>query len=361
MAIFHLSVKSGSRNAEQSAAAHGEYIAREGKYAVKAVAELAVHVEHGNLPAFAANDPHAFWRAADTNERANGRLWTELEVSIPRELSRESQLQLVRDFRDAAIGERHAFSLAVHVPKTLDGQSENPHMHLMFSERVIDERTKTLDAETYFKRNGATKDRAWNEQTKVEEIRTLWESMANKALERAGSEERIDRRSLAAQGAQHVAEPKIGRSAPEVRRALKDAQSGQSARPLSERAQTAMQVRALRQIAQQQRGVVIELAKVREERQRKATEREVRLKRFEVMPLAELRREAQRVQPSQANPGRPAWEREWIELPEVANSANARDATAAEVGYARGRIGMAERDLAQATNAEQGYRKQHKF
>jgi hypothetical protein len=361
MAIFHLSVKSGSRGAGQSAAAHGEYIAREGKYAQKAVAELAVHVEHGNLPEFAEGDAHAFWRSADAHERANGRLWTELEVSIPRELSREDQLSLVRDFRQSAIGERHAYSLAIHVPKTMDGKNENPHMHLMFSERIIDARTKTLDEETYFKRNGATKDRTWNEQTKVEEVRALWEGMANQALERAGLSERIDRRSLAAQGLEHAPEPKIGKAAPEVRRALALVQSGRQAGQLSERAQAALQVRALRSISQQRRGVVIELAKVREERQRKVVERESRLKRLEGLPLVELRKEARQLEPAQGQPGRPTWEREWSKLPEVAASLKARDAATAEIGYARGRIGAAERDLAKAKEAEQGYKKQHWF
>ena len=158
MALFHLSVKSGSRGAGQSAAAHGEYIAREGKYAKKTVCELAVHVEHGNLPEFAEGSAHAFWRAADAHERANGRLWSELEVSLPRELSRDAQLQLARDFRDAVIGERHAHTMAIHVPKTMDGESKNPHIHLMFSERVIDARTVALDEQTYFKRNGAMKE-----------------------------------------------------------------------------------------------------------------------------------------------------------------------------------------------------------
>jgi hypothetical protein len=361
MAIFHLSVKSGSRGAGQSAAAHGEYIAREGKYAQKAVAELAVHVEHGNLPDFAQGDAHAFWRAADSHERANGRLWTELEVSIPRELSREDQLQLARDFRQSAIGENHAYSLAIHVPKTMDGKSENPHMHLMFSERIINERTKALDEETYFKRNGATKDRSWNDQAKVEEVRAMWEGMANKALERAGLSERIDRRSLAVQGLEHAPEPKIGRAAPEVRRALALVQAGKQAANLSERAQTALQVRALRSITQQRRGVVIELAKVREERQRKTAERDNRIKRMEGLPLTELRKEVLQLEPAQSQQGRPAWEREWSKLPEVAASLKARDAATAEVGYARGRIGAAERDLAKAKEAEQGYKKQHWF
>ena len=88
VAVYHLSMKSGSRGAGQSAAAHGAYSAREGKYAAKTLDDEAVLAEHGNLPDFAEGDAHAFWKAADEHERANGRLWTEIEVSLPRELSK---------------------------------------------------------------------------------------------------------------------------------------------------------------------------------------------------------------------------------------------------------------------------------
>ena len=81
-------MKSGSRGAGQSAAAHGAYIAREGKYDTDIDDDQAQFVEHGNLPDFAKGDAHMFWAAADEHERANGRLWTEIEVSLPREIGR---------------------------------------------------------------------------------------------------------------------------------------------------------------------------------------------------------------------------------------------------------------------------------
>ena len=77
VAVYHLSMKSGSRGAGQSAAAHGAYIAREGKYATDIDDDKAKFVEHGNLPDFANGDAHMFWAAADEHERANGRLWSD--------------------------------------------------------------------------------------------------------------------------------------------------------------------------------------------------------------------------------------------------------------------------------------------
>ncbi len=44
------------------AAAHANYIARDGQYQQRGGLEL---VESGNMPEFARADPHSFWEAAD--------------------------------------------------------------------------------------------------------------------------------------------------------------------------------------------------------------------------------------------------------------------------------------------------------
>ena len=57
MAIYHLSVKTGSRISGQSAKAKSEYIEREGKYE-KDRDELA-YSESGNMPEWAEDDPQS--------------------------------------------------------------------------------------------------------------------------------------------------------------------------------------------------------------------------------------------------------------------------------------------------------------
>ena len=42
------------------------------------------HVEHGNMPEWAQDDPRAYWRAADEHERANGSLYREVEFALPK-------------------------------------------------------------------------------------------------------------------------------------------------------------------------------------------------------------------------------------------------------------------------------------
>ena len=363
VAVYHLSMKSGSRGAGQSAAAHGAYIAREGKYAAQSLDDEAVSVEHGNLPEFALGDAHAFWIAADAHERANGRLWTEIEVSLPRELSRDDQIALAREFREAMIGDRHAYSMAIHVPKTLDGHAENPHIHLMFSERVIDARTTLLDEDTYFKRNGALKDRSWNDQEKVEAVRLAWETMANRALERAGFDARIDRRSLAAQGISRAAEPKMGKAARDVGRFLRSVKTNAPVRidRLSERAQAAISVREVRELDNQRSAVVIELAKVRQERAAKEQVRADQKKRLEGLPLEPLRKEAQALKPAGAELGRPAWEAEWKTLPEIVSADRTLREARHAVGNADAHLKEVEQRRQQVVVAEYDYRKAHRI
>ena len=97
MAIFHLTVKTGSRLGGQSACAKADYIEREGKYE-RQDDELA-HRESENMPEWAEDDPRSYWEAADEYERANGRLFREVEFALPRELNESDQVELARGVR----------------------------------------------------------------------------------------------------------------------------------------------------------------------------------------------------------------------------------------------------------------------
>ncbi len=206
MAIVHVAFKSSSK--APPASAHAQYISREGRYERRGGVELA---ESGNMPEFARADPHAFWAAADAHERANGRAYTEVQIALPRELGREDRHELARQAARELLGDRFAYTLAVHVPVAKDNLDQ-PHMHLMFSERAIDETTRGLPEERFFKRNGAKKDPAWNARTKPEEVREKWVEMMNGAMQRAGLGQRLDARSWAEQGREDLAqlvEPKL--------------------------------------------------------------------------------------------------------------------------------------------------------
>ena len=212
MAIGRLSMKVGKAG---KAGPHAAYIAREGQYANRLErGEKLEATEAGNMPAWAQSNPLAFWQAADAYERKNGTTYREMEIALPRELSAAQRIELVREFVRQEIGDRHAYQWAIHVPTAADG-GEQPHVHLMFSERQRDGIER--DPEQYFKRynakapekGGARKGygpSAGQTLTKAEraaelkELRGRWEAMCNAHLERAGVEQRIDMRSHAERG-----------------------------------------------------------------------------------------------------------------------------------------------------------------
>ena len=199
MAIVHVAFKSSSK--APPAAAHAQYIARDGQYEKRGGVEL---VESGNIPEFAQADPHAFWAAADAHERANGRAYTEIQIALPRELNPAQREELARETTRELMGDRFAYTMAVHVPLAKDN-IDQPHMHLMFSERAVDAATRELAEDRFFKRNGAKKDPVWNDRNKPEEVREKWVEMMNCAMERAGIEQRMDARSWADQGREDLA------------------------------------------------------------------------------------------------------------------------------------------------------------
>lgn len=206
MAIVHIAMKS-SASAPPSAK-HADYITRENEYSRRKDAEWS---QSGNMPDFATTSAREFWLAADTHERANGRTYTELQIALPRELSREGQIALAQEVAQKFMGDRFAYTMAIHNPVAHD-KIEQPHLHLMFSERAVDDRTRKLEADQFFKRNGAKKDRDWHDRDKPEELRKAWCDMMNRAFEREEIPVRVDPRSWAEQGREDLAalvEPKL--------------------------------------------------------------------------------------------------------------------------------------------------------
>jgi hypothetical protein len=212
VAIGRLKMKVGGTG---KAGPHASYIFREGRYARDETLERLDATESGNMPAWAENDPVAFWRAADAHERVNGTTYREMEIAIPRELSIEDRTALVRAFVAQEIGNAHAYQWAIHTPVRSSDGGEQPHVHLMFSERRVDGIERGPDE--YFKRanskaperGGAKKGygpRAGERLSREEraehlkELRGRWEGMANDHLARAGRGERIDMRSYQARG-----------------------------------------------------------------------------------------------------------------------------------------------------------------
>ena len=217
MAIGRLSVGIGKKG---KASPHAKYIAREGKYAklmkdkedlnYKGKEELEYR-GYGNMPKWAEHNPNYFWQMADEHERKNGSTYREHVITLPRELYVNERHELIEDWIAQEIGGKHAYQYAIHNPPALDGD-EQPHAHIMFSERTIDGIER--DPDQYFKRynsknpekGGAKKANtpkmSAERKEELKAMRDRWEKICNAHLERGFHSERISMKSLKEQGIQ---------------------------------------------------------------------------------------------------------------------------------------------------------------
>ena len=217
MASYHCTVRVGGKG---HAGVHAEYIMREGKYAPehtkgKSRLEDMEHTTSGNMPAWAEHDAGVFWKAADEHERANGATYREIEIALPRELTPDQRRALVEDFISQQIGHRHPFTYAIHIPQAAIEKGEQPHAHIMYSERTLDGIAR--DPDHFFKRansknpekGGCKKDSAGTKE-RLLATRELWAEVQNQHLEKAGFDERVSHLSLKARGIDRQPEKHLG-------------------------------------------------------------------------------------------------------------------------------------------------------
>lgn len=198
MAVYHLSAKVISRSAGRSAVAAAAY--RSGER-LTAERDGLTHdysrrhgVEHTEIMAPDSapewmRDRGPLWNAVEAVEkRKDAQLAREIEISLPRELTPDQRVELVRGFvRDAFVSRGMVADVAIHCPTASDGR-EQPHAHVMLT-------TRELIPQQGF----GGKNRDWNRAEALGGWRETWAEHQNRALERAGHDQRVDHRSLEAQ------------------------------------------------------------------------------------------------------------------------------------------------------------------
>lgn len=202
MALARLSVGVGKKG---KAAPHALYIAREENYMKdNDDLEKMEAKAHGNMPKWAQKEPNYFWKMSDEHERKNGTSYREHVIALPRELSIEQRHDLVKNWIEQEIGDKHAYQYAIHNPPALDGKDQ-PHVHLMFSERLIDGIER--DPKQYFmrynsknpERGGAKKANipkfSADRKDELKAMRGRWEQMCNQHLKQANITARINMKS----------------------------------------------------------------------------------------------------------------------------------------------------------------------
>jgi hypothetical protein len=209
------------------------------------------------------SDRARLWNAVEAAEkRKDAQLAREILLNLPHELSDAQRLELVRDFvRSEFVSLGMVADVAIHAPHR-QGDDRNYHAHIMLTMRA-----PTGDG-------FGPKARDWNTADRLEQWREDWAACQNRALERAGRPERVDHRSLEAQGIDREPEPKLGPVATKMERAGRPSKAGADRRAAKARNARRDELRAAAR--------VIDLALERERRQRKARQAEVRtLRRIE--------------------------------------------------------------------------------
>lgn len=227
MAIYHCSIKIGSRSKGQSAIASSAY--RSGtKLTDKETGQTSDYTRKGGVcfceVSLCANAPQEYmnreilWNEVHKIEKAkNSQLWREIEVALPKELTRQEQIETVREFVKVLTNRGMCADWALH-----DKGDGNPHAHIMLTTRSIEpdgkwavksrkvydldengerifQKINSLGRKQYKCHKEDYND--WNARERVEEWRAYWAECCNKRLSELNQ---IDHRSYARRGIDQV-------------------------------------------------------------------------------------------------------------------------------------------------------------
>ena len=236
MAQYRLSVNMIGRSSGRSATAAAAYRAgqrivdRESGLVHDYTAKRGVlHTEilaPDNTPAW-MRDRAELWNAVHKAEtRKNSQLAREIQLSLPHELTLEQQANLVRRFvEEQCVARGMVADIAIHAPSSHPAADErNHHAHVLLT-------TREFVAGEWAKR----KNRDWHQTEMIEEWREAWADHQNRELERIGSSERVDHRSLEDQGILREPQKHLGPIATEIERDGRSSHRGNENRAIQAR------------------------------------------------------------------------------------------------------------------------------
>ena len=150
------------------------------------------------------HDRQSLWNAVEQNEkRKDSQLAREAQLKLPRGLTHEQHVSLVRSFvRDTFVSRGMVADLAFHDTPASDG-GRNPHCHVMLTMRGVN-----ADGWEHYKDGG--KHQPWNKKARISEWRMTFQDYVNAAFEDAGMEDRVDLRSYKEKGLDKEPQPKLG-------------------------------------------------------------------------------------------------------------------------------------------------------
>ena len=211
MAIYHCSTKTVNRSSGRTAVASSAYRAgekledertglthdftrKDGVAHTEIVSNLNIEIDRSQL-----------WNLAEQSEnRKDARTAREWVIALPDELTTDQRKDLAKDFATALVDRYGVIAdIAIHAPSKA-GNDRNHHAHIMLTTRKAELDTDnnlilTTKAEIELSNAKRKSLDMGTTQDEIKQIRETWANLANRALERAGIQEKIDHRSYADQ------------------------------------------------------------------------------------------------------------------------------------------------------------------
>ncbi|HRO79595.1 MULTISPECIES: MobQ family relaxase [unclassified Acinetobacter] len=211
MAIYHCTTKTVNRSSGRTAVASMAYRAgekledkrtglthdftrKDGVAHTEIVSNLNIEIDRSQL-----------WNLAEQSEnRKDARTAREWVIALPDELDADQRKDLAKAFATALVDRYGVIAdLAIHEPSK-GGNDKNHHAHIMLTTRKAEldpENNLTLTTKAEIELSNAKRKSLGmgTTQDEIKQIRETWANLANRALERAGIQEKIDHRSYADQ------------------------------------------------------------------------------------------------------------------------------------------------------------------
>lgn len=218
MAIYHLHCDIIGRSSGRSATAAAAYRATckiEDRttgdvfdYRRKSKALYTEILTGANAPKWAKNRAELWNSLEEKEKRKDAQFCRSFDGALPREFDLETNKKLAKEFAQIFTDRGTPADLAIHGPhEDEDGRSnENIHFHLLVATRKMN------------KDGWAEKDREANTKAFLKEVRKAWADIVNAEFERRGMPDRIDERTLKAQGIEREAQQHLGPTATAMQR-----------------------------------------------------------------------------------------------------------------------------------------------
>lgn len=206
MAIYHLHMQAIGRSNGKSAVASSAYRATENltdrttgevfDYRKKERAITSGIIAPENAPVWCTDRQELWNRVEEKENRKNSIFCKEINVAIPNELKSEAKNLIEKYIRENFTAKNLVTDYAIHEPNK-KGDERNIHAHIMVTTRAVNAEGWTEKFRPRVEIDGKDCN---GERDFLNELRKSWEVVCNNELKRAGSEQRIDCRTLEEQG-----------------------------------------------------------------------------------------------------------------------------------------------------------------